>query len=32
MKIETDNDQLMVLASFRYCLGRRTSIVGVCVD
>lgn len=25
-------NQLMVTAAFRYCLGRRTYIVGVCVD
>lgn len=25
-------DDLMVLAAFRYCLGRRSYIVGSCVD
>jgi hypothetical protein len=25
-------DDLMVMAAFRYCLGRRTYVVGCCVD
>ena len=25
-------DQMMALAAFRYCLGRRSYIVGICVD
>lgn len=37
MKLETDsqhnlNDQLMSLAAFRYCIGRRSYIVGACID
>ena len=31
MKIETDNDRLMMIAAFRYGLGRMTYIVGVIV-
>lgn len=26
------NDQLMIMAAHRYCLGRRTYIVGACID
>lgn len=32
MKLETDDDQLMALAAFRYCLGRQTYIVRSCID
>lgn len=32
MKIETADDQLMVFAAIRYCLGRETYIVGTCCD
>jgi len=31
MKLENDNDQLMVLAAVRYCLGRQSYIPGVCL-
>lgn len=31
-KPEWGSYNLMVLAAFRYCLGRRTYIVGSCVD
>jgi len=30
MKLETADDQLMVSAAHRYCLGRRTYIIPVC--
>lgn len=29
---ESTNDQLMVMAAHRYCLGRRSYIVGSCVE
>ena len=32
MKLENDNDQLMTIAAFRYCLGRQSYIVGSCLD
>jgi hypothetical protein len=32
MKLETDNDQLMVTAAHRYCLGRSSYIVGSCIE
>ena len=32
MKLNNMNDQLMTMAAHRYCLGRRTYIVGCCVD
>lgn len=31
-KPEWGSQNLMVMAAFRYCLGRRTYIVGVCVE
>lgn len=31
MQLEDDTDQLMVMAAHRYCLGRRSYIVGECV-
>lgn len=32
MKLETQDDQLMAMAAFRYCLGRRSYIVGSCIE
>jgi len=32
MKLENDDDQLMAMAAFRYCLGRQTYMVGACLD
>lgn len=32
MKLENINDQLMVMAAHRYCLGRRSYIVGACIQ
>lgn len=32
MILETSDDQLMMFAAFRYCLGRRTYIVSTCVE
>jgi hypothetical protein len=32
MKIENLNDQLMVMAAHRYCLGRMTYIVSACCE
>lgn len=32
MKLESENDQLMVTAAHRYCLGRSSYIVGSCID
>lgn len=32
MKLETDNDQLMVTAAHRYCLGRASYIVSSCIE
>ncbi len=32
MKLETDNDQLMAYAAFRYCLGHSTYMVEVCCN
>ena len=32
MKLEHDDDQLMVIAAHRYCLGRQSYIVGACLD
>jgi hypothetical protein len=32
MQLDGLNDQLMALAAFRYCLGRRSYIVGSCLD
>lgn len=32
MILENDEDSLMAIAAFRYCLGRQTYIVGVCID
>lgn len=32
MKLETQDDQLMALAAFRYCLGRRSYIVGSAIE
>jgi len=32
MKLENDNDQLMATAAHRYCLGRASYIVPVCIE
>jgi hypothetical protein len=32
MQLDGLNDQLMSLAAFRYCLGRRSYIVGSCLE
>lgn len=32
MKLNNLNDQLMAVAAHRYCLGRRSYIVGACLD
>lgn len=32
MQIENQDDQLMVMAAFRYCLGRQSYIVGTCEE
>jgi hypothetical protein len=32
MKLETLDDQLMASAAHRYCLGRRSYIVGACLE
>lgn len=32
MKLENQNDQLMVMAAHRYCLGRQSYIVSDCIE
>lgn len=32
MKLEVLEDQMMAMAAHRYCLGRRSYIVGACLD
>ncbi len=32
MRIENNSDQLMCMAAHRYCLGRKTYVVSVCVE
>jgi len=32
MQLDGLNDQLMAMAAFRYCLGRRSYIVGACLE